>query len=326
MSPKPIQYKSNSIIYFKGDITEKVYILKSGKVNLVSNDIETGQEIHDMIQTGEFFGVKSALGKYPREENAVVLQDSLVISFSVPEFEQFVLKNTRIIMKMLKVFSNQLRRTHKQVQNLLNADEQGADPEEGLFKIGEYYLKSRRFAQALYAFRQYLTYYPSGAYAQEVTRYIAMAESKAQNIEEKGPSSQPRASSGPAQLSDVAKLYYNAVSLFSQQKYKEALIEFRKIMNDGQDEEYNAKSMFEIGRCFFSLNDFDQCIAQYTALIQKFPKHPDLLDSLFYVGSSYEKKGERERAISFYKKILAMAPADSTVNRKAKKALRNLEG
>ena len=140
--PKAINYKANSIVYFRGDISEKVYILKSGKVSLNYNDIETGQEMHDLIQTGEFFGVKSALGKYPREETAVVLTDSTMIAFSVPEFEQLALQNTRIIMKMLKVFSNQLRRIHKQVRNLLMTGANTNDPESGLFKIGQYYLKS----------------------------------------------------------------------------------------------------------------------------------------------------------------------------------------
>ncbi|MFW5745087.1 MAG: Crp/Fnr family transcriptional regulator, partial [Spirochaetota bacterium] len=83
-------------------MSDKIYILKSGRISLNSTDIETGQEIHDYIQTGEFFGVKSALGKYPREENAVVLSDTSVIMFTVPEFEQLVSQNTRIIMKMLK--------------------------------------------------------------------------------------------------------------------------------------------------------------------------------------------------------------------------------
>ena len=84
--------------------------------------------------------------------------------FSVPEFEQLATKNTRIITKMLKVFSNQLRRIHRQVQNLLVSEEQ-VNPETGLYKIGEYYLKNKRYAQALHAFKRYLVYYPSGAYA-----------------------------------------------------------------------------------------------------------------------------------------------------------------
>ena len=88
MSPKAVQYRANSIIYFKGDLSDRVFLLNSGKVNLTSMDIETGQEVRDLIKTGEFFGVKSALGRYPREETAIVLQDSSVMTFSVPEFEQ----------------------------------------------------------------------------------------------------------------------------------------------------------------------------------------------------------------------------------------------
>ena len=92
-----------------------------------------GRRINEQIKTGEFFGVKSSLGKYPREETAMVLSDSTMLVFSVPEFEQVVLKNTRIIMKMLKVFSNQLRRIHQQVQNLISTSDSETDPEDGLF-------------------------------------------------------------------------------------------------------------------------------------------------------------------------------------------------
>jgi CRP-like cAMP-binding protein len=136
--PKSVQFKANSIVYFKGDPNENIFILKSGKVVLKYNDIETGQELHELIQMGEFYGVKSALGKYPKEETALVLQDSEMLVFTVPEFEQVAMKNTRIIMKMLKVFSNQLRRIHKQVQNLLSTGGEHAavEPELGLFRIG----------------------------------------------------------------------------------------------------------------------------------------------------------------------------------------------
>ena len=59
MSPKAANYKANSIVYFRGDVNERVFILKGGRVVLKYNDIETGQEMQDLIQTGEFFGVKS---------------------------------------------------------------------------------------------------------------------------------------------------------------------------------------------------------------------------------------------------------------------------
>jgi CRP-like cAMP-binding protein len=58
--PKPAVFKANSVVYFQGDVDERIYILKSGRIVLRSRDIETGQDINDLIQTGEFFGVKSA--------------------------------------------------------------------------------------------------------------------------------------------------------------------------------------------------------------------------------------------------------------------------
>ncbi len=327
--PKSVQYKANSIVYFKGDITEYVYILKSGRVALKYNDIETGQEINDLIQTGEFFSVKSSLGKYKKEETAVVLQDAELIVFSVPEFEHLAMANTRIIMKMLRVFSNQLRRIHKQVQNLLSSGEQ-QKPETGLFSIGDYYLKHGKFPQALYAFRRYLTYYPTGQYAAEATDNMqsieARIQSGGQSSGSEGFHSSSSGSSTSSSLSDVAKSYYNAVSLFSQQKYNDALNEFRKISQDGGDKEYLAKSLFEIGRCFFSLNNFDKCISHYTGMIQQYPKHPDIVEALYYVGASYEKKGTLDKAGSFYNKIMSMAEDGSPIQRKAKRALNGLEG
>ena len=323
--PKSVSYKTNSIVYFKGDINEKIYILNNGRVSLNYNDIETGQEMHELIKTGEFFGVKSAMGKYPREETAVVLQDSTMIAFSVSEFEQIVLQNTRIMIKMLKVFSNQLRRIHKQVRNLLRSGNDVSDPETGLFKIGEYYLKVRKKKQAIYALRRYLTYYPSGKYASEASKHLESAESGSMpNVS--APSSSGGARQSGSDLSDVAKSYYNAVSLFSQEKYKESLSGFQKIIENGSDGEYEAKAGYEIGRCQYNLQKFELCIKHFTSLIQKYPKHPDLIDALFYVGKSYEALGTTQKAAGFFKKVISMAKDEAPIMRKAKKALKGLEG
>jgi len=107
-------------------------------------------------------------------------------------------------------------------------------------------------------------------------------------------------------LSDAAKSYYDAVSLISQQKYQQAYLSFKKIADANEDPEYVAKSIFEIGRCLFLLNKFEECIRYYTMMITKYPKHPDLADALFYMGQSYEKNNRKDMAATFYKKILTM--------------------
>jgi TolA-binding protein len=341
--PKAIQYHANSVIYFDGDTSDRVFILNSGKVDLKSTDIETGQEVHDLIKTGEFFGMKSALGRYLREEDAMVLQDSQVMAFTVPEFEALAMKNTRMITKMLKVFSNQLRHIHRQVQNLLVSDE-AVNPETGLYNIGEYYLRSKKYAQALHAYKRYLTYYSAGHYAGDVTAKIEKAETfvsryGAAGAPPSGPEEEPapvrsvapRAASSAAAaetsgaLSDVAKQYYNAVSLVSQEKFQEAYKEFKRLLDRGADAEYGAKAEFEMARCLYHLKQYDACIKGFTAIVQKAPKHPDLREALFLIGRSYEEKGDQARAGALYKKILGMGE-DDPVARKARKALRTMEG
>jgi TolA-binding protein len=352
VSPKAVQYRANSIIFFKGDKSEWVYLLNAGKVNLNYVDVESGQEVHDLIKMGEFFGVKSGLGRYPREETAVVLQDSSVMAFTPAEFEQLAAKNTRIITKMLKVFSNQLRRIHRQVQTLLVSDAQ-ENPETGLFKIGEYYLKNKRYAQALHAFKRYLVYYPSGSYAGDVTNKIVQAEEFVSRYGATGPAAAPgRAAPAPsfdepsggssgasagaqaeaprrektAELSDTAQQYYNAVSLVSQEKFTDAFKAFKKILEAGGDQEYAAKAEFEMAKCLFHLKQYDTCIRSFSTIVQKFPKHPDLREALFFVARSYEEKGEAAKAGGLYKKIATMAGDDDPIVRRARKALKAMEG
>ena len=349
--PKPLPYKAGSLIYFRGDPADKVFLLQAGKVNLAYQDIETGQDVHDLVQQGEFFGVKSALGRYPREENAMAILDATVMAFTVPEFEALAMANTRIIMKMLKVFSNQLRKIHKQVSSLMATEEQ--NPEAGLFSVGEYYLKAKSYGQARYIFSRYLTFYPSGKYAVQAANYLQQAEmsmaksgavgalgaagSGGTPSRPMGAPSSPAASAAPASaesarpasgsnLSDSAKSYYDAVSLVSQQKYQQAYLSFKKIADANEDPEYVAKSVFEIGHCLFLLNKFDDCIRYYTLMITKYPKHPDLADALFYMGQSYEKGGRKDQAATFYKKILTM-PGDEEdgTHVKARRALKALE-
>jgi CRP-like cAMP-binding protein len=332
--PKPLQYKLGSLIYFQGDPADKVFLLQAGKVNLVYQDIETGQDVHDLVQQGEFFGVKSAMGRYPREENAMAILDATVMAFTVPEFEALAMANTKIIMKMLKVFSNQLRKIHKQVSSLMEKEEQ--NPEAGLFSVGEYYLKAKSYSQARYIFSRYLTFYPSGKNAAQAASNLQQAEmalakgggGPAVPVQSApaAPAAAPAAPGRPVIGSDAAKAFYDAVSLISQQKYQQAYLAFKKIADANEEPEYVAKSNFEIGRCLYLLNKFEECIRYYTLMITKYPKHPDLADALFYMGQSYEKNNLKEQAATFYKKILTM-PGDEEdgTHVKARRALKALE-
>jgi len=319
--PKPAQYRSGSIIYFQGEPADKIYILQTGKVSLGYQDIENGNEVRDSVQPGEFFGVKSAMGRYTREENAVALSDATVMVFSVPEFEAIAMANTRIIMKMLKVFSNQMRRVHKQVSKVMSKEEQ--QPADGLFHVGEFYLKNKRFSQAKHVFSRYLTFYPSGKDAIQASKNIEIAKNSIARFGEgKDSGAASGSSSAASNSSKITKAFSDAVSLISQGKYQEAIMAFKSIVDSYPDTEIAANSTFEIGRCMFLLEKFEESIKFYSTMLTKYPKHPNLKETMYIIGQCNEKLGRQDQASAFYKKILSIGGSDddSTII-KAKRAL-----
>jgi len=319
--PKPAQYRSGSLIYFQGDPADKIFILQTGKISLVYQDIETGVDVKDSVQPGEFFGVKSALGRYAREENAVALSDTTVLVLTVPEFEAMAMANTRIIMKMLKVFSNQMRRVHKQVSKVMAKAEQ--EPADGLYNIGEFYLKNRRFSQAKHVFSRYLTFYPSGRNAVQASKNLEIAEnSLARFGDGKG---QGTSQSGGTVSSEVSKSFSDAVSLVSQGKYQEAFAAFKAIVDANVDQEWTAKSTFEIGRCMYLLDKHEECIKFYTNMLTQHPKHPDLKETMYIIGQCNEKLGRKDQAAAFYKKIISLGGEGDGAVIKAKRAISLLE-
>jgi CRP-like cAMP-binding protein len=322
--PKPAVFKANSVVYFQGDVDERIYILKSGRVVLRSRDIETGQDINDLIQTGEFFGVKSALGHFPREEDAVVLADAEVIQFTVSEFEQMASANTRIIIKMLKVFSNQLRRIHSKVSSMLNQEDQ-IDPSEGLHHSASFYFQNRQYAHARYIWGRYLELYPKGRHAEEARKQMERA-GQSQNAQSTRAAAQEVTQRRPGEdLPEIGKLYFDAESSFANEKYDEAIDLFRKVIeNDGQGE-YKGKALFELGHAYYESGDFAACIRHFSQVLKDAPRHPQMAEILYYIGYSYGRSGNVEKGKVFLQKAKASATDEPALRRKVDQAIVRLE-
>lgn len=330
--PKSVRYTADSVVFFHGDLDERIYILKSGRIVLKSQDIETGQEVRDLVQTGEFFGVRSALGRHPREEDALVLTDSEVVQFSVGEFEQMVSGNTRIIIKMLKVFSNQLRRIHAKVSSMLNQQDT-IDPEEGMHQSAMFYFQHRQFDHASYIWKRYLELYPQGRYVEEIKKQLGRAAQSAGSLDtpsaESSPSAGARsetASRRPA-TSDAGNLYFEAESAFANDKFEDAIRLFSQVVEQyPDDDEYVLKAKIELGRCFFEKGDFAGTIRHYSQLIQAIPRLPQIGEVLYYVAMSYGRSGDKGKAKTILAKARASADDEPALRRKIDKALRELEG
>jgi len=172
--PNPRNYNAGSVIYFEGEKPDYIYVLKSGKVVLDYISVFDGMEQKDQLKPGEFFGVKSVLGNFPREETATAVQASTVLLLSVQEFEKLASAKFQITMSMLKSFSTQLRELGKKVRKYLS-DGSLEQKDVELYKIGNYYLKNKKLDKAMYIFTKYLEYYPSGQYASEAKERLDSA-------------------------------------------------------------------------------------------------------------------------------------------------------
>lgn len=172
--PKLVNFSKGSIVYFEDDKDDKIYILQSGTIILTSIDPETKITVTNQVKPGEFFGVKSALGRFPREETATVLQDSLVIALTVPEFEKNFSGNKQIIMKMLRVFSAQLRQIHKRIEQILNSTPES--PQAGMLAVAKSFFEDEEFVSCYDVCLKYLKRFPQSPYIEHVKKLFAASQ------------------------------------------------------------------------------------------------------------------------------------------------------
>mgnify|MGYP004447201269 FL=1 len=178
--PKAMQYSKGSIIYFEGDHDDRIFILQRGTVLLSSTDIESGQAVSEQINSGEFFGVKSALGHFSREETATVISDSMAVSLTVQEFEHMVSQNKPLIMKMLRVFSNQLRQIHRKTESILNNITE--DQQTGMLAVAQSFYDDEQYRSACDVYLKFLKRYPDSLKKDEVSRLYSDAKLHADNM------------------------------------------------------------------------------------------------------------------------------------------------
>ncbi len=188
--PKAIQFTKGSIVYFSGDRDDRVYILQRGLLVLTSIDVETDNPITEYVKEGEFFGVKSALGHFPREETATVVNDAVVVSMSVAEFEKLFSSNKPLIMKMLRVFSNQLRAVHKKLESIMSNNTE-IDVQSEMISIATCFYNDEQYKSCCDVCLKYLKSYPNSTVKVKVVKLYENAKNRMEKLSARGILQQP---------------------------------------------------------------------------------------------------------------------------------------
>ncbi|MFN3603190.1 MAG: cyclic nucleotide-binding domain-containing protein [Leptonema sp. (in: bacteria)] len=349
------EYTKGAIIYFEGDKSDFIYLLQSGQVVLIYSSLDGTKEEKYLVKTGEFFGVKSSLGNYPREETAQVLGKARVILLKLDEFRKIALENTRLVLQMSRVFSNELREIHSKIREILKVDSI-KDLEFELMNVGESFYIAGNIQHAEYVFEKYLVYYPTGKFKERAelllrkTRKgdmypidIPSLEDYAKKLydsyedesfvketlspvdkdlfqlpDEEGPSLEME-----IQNITVPNLKERINHLINNNQVKEAydlLLESENIREFATDKEFLDFFHFEKGRLLILLKNYKAGLEQILNYLKNYPQGKYLKNALFQAALTFELLKNEEKASMFYKKVLLLKPEDE-ITKQAKQRL-----
>ncbi len=231
--PKAMQYTKGSIIYFEGDKDERIFIMQNGSVLLTSTDIETEAPVAEQVHSGEFFGVKSALGHFPREETATAVVPTVAVALTVQEFEILFSNNKALIMKMLRVFSNQLRQVHKKIESILHSEPE--DQLTGMLRVGQCFYDEEQFRSACDVYAKYLKRFPNSPNAAEAQKMYEASKLRADKL--------AQMDRGTSEVYDEPVIQNSSLKIFD-------LPAFSRFAKDYEPGEVII-SEFEPGDCFY---------------------------------------------------------------------------
>lgn len=234
--PKAMLYTKGSIIYFEGDHDERIFIMQKGTVLLSSTDFESGQPIVEQIKSGEFFGVKSALGHFAREETATVLVPTVAVALTIAEFENLFCNNQQLILKMLRVFSNQLRQIHRKTESILNNVQE--DQQSGMLAVAKSFFDNEQYRSCCDIYLKFLKRYPETPKKEEIAKLYSEAKLRAQKMSYK---------QNMSEKSDNAEQNTNVLKLFNLPAFER----FAKVYEPGQV----IISEYEPGDTFYLIQD-----------------------------------------------------------------------
>lgn len=337
MSPQLKKFNKNSIIYFTGDTDSNIYILKEGQVVISFLPPDKLEEEAYAVKPGEFFGLKSAMGKYPREETAMAATDVVAVVMNENEFLAVNGKNEQLLLKILKALSKELRDTVKKVNQLTGQTE--VLPDVGLFNYGMYYFKIKQYKKAKYCFKKLLELYPDNYNKDEALAQLKAIESLLYNEASSDETQQTLDSAlgktegytekiedeeGSSNQEDQQK-YYEAVNAVMADKLEDGLRLFKQIYDDANtSEEYKSKSMFEMAKILKRMKNLDASEKVLKKFLTDFSSSNLVKEVIYELAELYKQKGDIDSCKKLIAKIISIQPADE-ITSKAKRLLGSLQ-
>lgn len=109
-------------IYQFGDLADRIYILKSGRIKVTRASSAGKEFILYFISPGEIFGELAITGKELRTGTATVLEDAFICAIDRQHFEDFMMRHPVVSLNVSRVIGRRKDRTERRVLDLISKD------------------------------------------------------------------------------------------------------------------------------------------------------------------------------------------------------------
>ncbi len=102
-----MELKKDSIIFQEGDLSDSMYVIRTGAV-LICSEKKEGSFFHVELRRGDFFGEMALLSDLPRNATARVTLDAMVFRLKKNDFETLLSGNKHIGLFLSRLYARRL--------------------------------------------------------------------------------------------------------------------------------------------------------------------------------------------------------------------------
>jgi CRP/FNR family transcriptional regulator len=98
-----LEYRRGQVIYDQDQPSTSIYLVIDGKVKVCRMADDGRQVVVDIYQTDEFFGESAFLSRSTRDEQALALEGTKVMTWTTAEIEDLVTHRPRLAIALLQI-------------------------------------------------------------------------------------------------------------------------------------------------------------------------------------------------------------------------------
>ena len=114
--------------------------------------------------------------------------------------------------------------------------------------------------------------------------------------------------SSDAALTDEQREYNAAYALIGEKRYDEALRAFNRLIVDYPGGALTGNALYWLGELYLAQDQTERARAQFIQVLDLYPDHPKVPDTLFKLGVTYDRLGDNYRALEYLNQVRAEHP------------------